>query len=281
MWHDHDPERQQPRCFFRYLLELKYHVMIDNQAPDLVIASHGLTLDKNDYSSQPITIGYSGESFDVSGQYDLKLGFHFHNENNYKRLPLWLLYIDWNINSVTDHPLHIANIKNRHERDYEHKPNFCNFTYRNPVKSRIEFFLALNQVKRVHSTGPLFNNQGFCLQDKTLELQSYRFTIAWENIQLPGYVTEKLLHPLAAGSIPIYCGGSESIRDFNPHAFINRDDFTSNQDMIDWIMHVNSNEKLLQRYWQEPIWINPLDWPNQVFSWIYEHIQDKKSHLAL
>ena len=282
MWPDHDPEKQ-PRDFFRWCLEQHYLVEIDNINPDIVIYSvFGDPPMKSQWASEPILVAYSGESHDAQGNFDLSFGHHMHADSKYKRLPHWVLYIDWNLNKYSaNHPLDISHILSRHTGEWQPRPNFCNFTYRNPVKSRIEFFLALNQVNRVHSTGPLFNNQGFCLQDKTLELQSYRFTIAWENTQLPGYVTEKLLQPLAAGSIPIYCGGSESIRDFNPHAFINRDDFKSNQDMIDWIMHVNSNEKLLQRYWQEPIWCNPQDWPEQVFSWIHDALNVNKPHLGI
>jgi len=282
MWPDHDPEKN-PRDFFRWCLEQHYQVIIDNIHPDVVVYSvFGNPPKKSQWASEPILVAYSGESYDAQGDFDLSFGHHMHADPKYKRLPHWVLYIDWNQDkNPADHPLDISHILRRHTQPWQDKPNFCNFTYRNPVKSRIEFFLALNQVKKVHSTGPLFNNQGFCLQDKTLELQTYRFTIAWENTQLPGYVTEKLLQPLAAGSIPIYCGGSEAIRDFNPKAFINRDDFASNKDMIEWIMHVNINEKLQEGYWSEPVWTTSIDWPQEVFKIIYEKISNHKPLLML
>jgi hypothetical protein len=97
--------------------------------------------------------------------------------------------------------------------------------------------------------------------------------IPYETIVFDYYSKRK---PLSNFSINL-----ETPQDFNPHAFINRDDFTSNQDMIDWVMHVNSNEKLQQRYWQEPIWCNPQDWPQQVFTWIYDTLNVKKPHLGI
>lgn len=281
MWPNHDPEMQQPRDFFRACLEQHYTVVIDNQTPDLVVYSLGGPPATGEYYTDPILVGYSGECQDAPGSCDLRLGFHHNQETNYKRLPLWVLYIDWDIKNPTSHPLHISNILKRHTQPHNEKPQFCNFTYRNPVKSRIEFFMALNQKQRVDSTGQLFNNTGKLLGDKPVELQDYRFTIAWESNIMQGYVTEKLLEPLAAGSIPIYCGGSESINDFNPLAFINILNFADTKQAIDYILHVDADENLRRKYLMEPVWIQAPTWPQQVFTWLYSCIEHKKPHLIL
>lgn len=281
MWPDHDPVRIQPRDFFRYVLELKYQVILDNNDPDIVISSHAPNNHVTTWSPNTITIGYSGEPFDVAGNYDLKLGFHSSHEQNYKRLPLWALYIDWNAQSLTTHPLHITNIKNRHAKLRTTKPYFCNFTYRNPVPSRIQFFNSLNSIRHVMATGPLLNNTGYCLGDKSLALQEYRFTIAWENSMSPGYVTEKLLEPLAAGSIPIYAGGSFAHTDFNSKAFIDVNKFENIHQAIEYILQVDNDPVLQQQYLQEPVWTVEPDWPNTVFDWFYSLIADKKPHLRL
>jgi hypothetical protein len=145
----------------------------------------------------------------------------------------------------------------------------------------VEFFLALNQKQRVDSTGQLFNNTGRLLADKTVELQTYRFTIAWESSISPGYVTEKLLEPLAAGSIPIYMGGSDAVKDFNPRAFINVSDFPNLQQAVDYITYVDSNPNLVDDYLSQPVWETTPTWPHDVFSWLYEIFVEKKPHLKL
>ena len=74
------------------------------------------------------------------------------------------------------------------------------------MRSRIEFFELLSRYRCVDCTGPLLNNTGYLMRSKVHELSAYRYTIAFENTIRPGYVTEKLLEPLAAGSVPIYLG---------------------------------------------------------------------------
>lgn len=281
MWPDHDPEGQQPKDFFRYVLELQYQVVIDNQTPDFVISSHGQPPNANTYASKPINVGYSGESFDVIGEYDLKIGFDINAQPNYKRLPLWVLYIDWNLDSPLDTILHIRNIIKRHNLQTWYRPYFCNFTYRNPVPSRIEFFQSLSELRKIYSTGRLLNNTGVLVENKVAALQHYRFTIAWENSMSPGYVTEKLLEPLAAGSIPIYAGGSFAHTDFNSKAFIDVNKFENTQKAIEYILQVDNDPVLQQQYLQQPVWTVEPDWPNTVFDWFYSLIADKKPHLRL
>jgi hypothetical protein len=49
----------------------------------------------------------------------------------------------------------------------------------------------------------------------------YKFTIAFENTQVPGYVTEKLINPYLGRSVPIYWGAPDLEElGFNPKAFI-------------------------------------------------------------
>lgn len=280
MWPDHDPYKT-PRDFFLYCLEKYYNVVIDNQSPDVVIYSvFGPVPQSKEYTSTPVMIAYSGESYDAEGPCDLKFGFHTPNDSKYYRLPIWCLYINWD-EQAQDHPLNISNIINRHKNIRAMPEKFCNFTYRNPVRNRIEFFMALNSRQRVDSTGPLYNNTGILLTDKPVALQQYRFTVAYENKQQPGYVTEKLLEPLAAGSVPIYWGGSMSNRDFNPAAFINADDFQSQLQLMNYIEHVNNTPDLWFQYMSAPVFLNNIDWPRDIFHKIYSILVEKKPNLAL
>ena len=73
-------------------------------------------------------------------------------------------------------------------------------------------------------------------------LSECRFFICFENTissrQEPNgmkYVTQKILSAFIAGSIPIYSGYREIAELFNPAAFINAHDFSSHQELIEYI----------------------------------------------
>jgi len=44
------------------------------------------------------------------------------------------------------------------------------------------------------------------VQEKIDYLKPYKFTMAFENVSLSGWTTEKLTHPMLVNSIPIYFG---------------------------------------------------------------------------
>lgn len=110
------------------------------------------------------------------------------------------------------------------------KTRFCNFIYANRVSFREEFCRLLSKYKQVDCPGyalnnmPSFDDPGSDYlkreQKKINFLESYKFTIAFENSTSPGYTTEKLWQPMKAGSIPIYWGNSDVQKAFNVKSFI-------------------------------------------------------------
>jgi hypothetical protein len=102
------------------------------------------------------------------------------------------------------------------------KTKFCNFVYSNPgAKERILFFRMLSKYKQVDAGGAVENNMGGRkVADKLAFLEAYKFTIAFENSRFPGYVTEKIVEPMVASSIPIYWGCRSIGLDFNPFSFV-------------------------------------------------------------
>jgi hypothetical protein len=71
--------------------------------------------------------------------------------------------------------------------------------------------------------------------DKVDTLSGYKFSICFENTSYPGYVTEKIIDCLVAGTIPIYIGAPD-IDDFVPaEAFIDMRKFKSWVDLDDYI----------------------------------------------
>ena len=122
------------------------------------------------------------------------------------------------------------------------RPKFCAFVASNPRgPERNRFFRLLNRAKPVDSAGRHFNNTGKRLRDKQSFLLNYRMNLAFENTRSEGYVTEKLIEPLAAGCIPIYWGAPDVTRDFNPGCMINVADFPTFDDAVAHILKVDAD----------------------------------------
>ena len=147
------------------------------------------------------------------------------------------------------------------------KTRFCNFVYRNAhgqqTHVRNGFARRLMQVRRVDCPGAVFNNCAPLppygapgkagVVAKLRFLAGYRFTIAFENTSADYYVSEKILHPLLAGSIPIYWGCPQVAKYYNPRALINCHDFASFDDVIAHVLAVDADPALQDAYRRAPM----------------------------
>lgn len=132
------------------------------------------------------------------------------------------------------------------------KPGFCNFIYSHASEPRDTFFRLLSQYKHVDSLGPHMNNTdaptsrdsqdwyALSIKMKT----GYKFSIAMENSSYKGYTTEKIVSSLHAHTVPIYWG-DPAVTDFiNPKAFINCNDYSSFDEVIERVKEIDSNDEL-------------------------------------
>ena len=72
-------------------------------------------------------------------------------------------------------------------------------------------------------------------KDKLLTVSKYKFVLCFENVSWPGYVTEKIIDCLVAGTIPIYLGAND-IDQFVPRGvFIDQREFSSNEQLYKYI----------------------------------------------
>ena len=145
------------------------------------------------------------------------------------------------------------------------KPKFCNFLY-------TADFLAQSAVRRafckllmryrhvdcparsLNNTlpAPLIGKTRYPVKDKISVLKDYKFTIAFENQSDPGYVTDKIIHPLAVGSIPIYWGSPKIANYLNPEAFINCHDYQNFDQVVERVIEIDNDPDLYARYIQAP-----------------------------
>ena len=140
------------------------------------------------------------------------------------------------------------------------KRRFCNFVYSNPnAKERIAFFELLSKYKRVDSAGSVFNNMGGKVvgaRAKLSLLAESKFTIAIENSSHPGYVTEKIVDPLLAHSVPIYWGSERVGEDFDEHSFVNCHRFATMQEAVDRVVELDRDDALYARCLKAPCFPN-------------------------
>jgi hypothetical protein len=143
----------------------------------------------------------------------------------------------------------------------ESKPHFCSLLCAyvdRTVRRREQFFHALNRIRKVDSAGRALNNTGYRLppgdryQVKVDWLASYRFNIAFENTRRAGWCTEKLVDPLHVNTIPIYWGDPRVKDFFNSESFICRDDFSSDHELAEYVLHVDDTPELYAKYIQAP-----------------------------
>ena len=147
---------------------------------------------------------------------------------------------------------------------------FCNFIYSNRkgigAQLREELCMKLMQYKHVDCPGRVLHNiddvlppryvaskhakyapanvdgesnaEGIAVLDNSWHLdkqnflKQYKFTIAFENVALCGFTSEKLYDPFHAYSVPIYWGDPNVTERFNKNAFINCSDYGYDLDKV-------------------------------------------------
>lgn len=202
-------------------LEARHHVTVltdddPRRVPDLLFYScFGISHLRYDC----LRIYYTGENdvpdFNICDYALSFVPYDFGGRN--LRYPLYLMYEY--ADAVNRKPLERAQALDR---------GFCSLLMRNanncdPMRLRI--IDAVDAYKPLAYGGPFRNNVGSRVDNKIEFIGGYKFNLALENSIQPGYVTEKIVEPFAARTVPIYWGDAQACRDFNPEAFVNASDF--------------------------------------------------------
>jgi hypothetical protein len=80
--------------------------------------------------------------------------------------------------------------------------------------------------------------------DKAQIFSRYKFAIIYENAIAPGYVTEKIFDCLRSECIPIYLGAPNISEILPADLFIDRRNFNSNRELLDFLLKINEDEYL-------------------------------------
>ena len=189
---------------------------------------------------------FAGEPVPHRMDADFNLTFDASNAIN-TRLPLWVCYFDEAILKP---------------RQVAQREKFCSYIatgagFENNRQTFVEQ-MAL-KYKRVDCGGKHLNNIGGAIppgvnaSGKIEHNKQYKFAIAFENKQYPGYVTEKICDVYKSGCIPIYWGTPDVTQDFNPTTFINANDFPNFDALIDHIRRVDCDDELYASYFKDPV----------------------------
>ena len=102
---------------------------------------------------------------------------------------------------------------------------FCSFVYGNsrqcdPIREK--FYLQLSGYREIEAAGKVRNNIGRIVpyHEKIEFTKQHKFSIAFENSSVDGYVTEKLVDAFLAHTVPVYFGCRSVADDFNLDALI-------------------------------------------------------------
>ena len=158
--------------------------------------------------------------------------------------------------------LNINNINNQYNNYSDRK--FAVFAYSNcdekfsGVKRRREFYEKLKNRfgNKIHNLGRCYNNKkinqpGAHVRNNN-EFSEFKFVIAFENKAIEGYVSEKLINPIFAGCIPVYCGAPDVAKYINPKRFINVNDFSSDEEVFNRMLEISNNPNLFNKIVSEP-----------------------------
>ncbi len=217
-------------------------------------------------SNIPI-IFYSGENTSpiIHPNIVLNLGHTPDDDSNTIRLPHWVSCINWfGTTTKRGNPIQLPLELLTSPQKNNERNKFAAFIVSNPCNPiRNESFHKLSTYKPVASAGRLYNNVGSDLftntagggggEEKKVEwLRDYRFCITYENAQVPGYVTEKLMHAKMAGCIPIYWGDSKQAAcDFVPGSYI--DCSQAPDDIVTAVRGIEENEELYNKIRTTPL----------------------------
>ena len=212
---------------------------------------------------------FSGEPFGIRKEADFNFTFDRNSDKN-TRFPLWLGYLNnYLFEECKRRKNGIINVPKR-----EH---FCSFIANGEVKTthRRTIVDKLSKYKNVHCGGKYLNNIGFNVprgvncSGKIEHNNKYKFAIAFENEDYPGYVTEKICDIYKSNCIPIYWGTKEVVNDFNPKTFINSRDFENFDELVDYIIKVDNDDELYASFFKEPMfsnkWLDAFNDPNKSF----------------
>ena len=145
---------------------------------------------------------------------------------------------------------------------------------------RFKFIEELNKYKKVTSGGRALNNIGRFTNNKIEFLSEYKFSIAMENSNGDGYISEKIVEAFLAGTIPIYYGDYMLDEYINPKSYILIKGEKDIKNKIEYIKEIDNNDKLYNSIIREKVLLDNniiIDTDKELKEFLYHIFEQKKS----
>ena len=232
----------------------KFNIQIDRVDPDyLVYATFGCKHLSSKYKNT-IKIAFFTENqipdLEIS---DYAVGLaHLNYLDRYFIYPYFIYSLNKNKNNIK-----IFEIIKEKILTGKKRKKFCASVISNPYGHyRIGFINKLSKYKKIDMGGRYHNNIGRKIKDKINFLSSYKFSIAMENSEGDGYISEKIVHSFLAGTIPIYYGDYMIDQFINPKTYILIRNKNDEEKKIEYIKKIDSDDELYKNILKEKIFIN-------------------------
>ena len=154
--------------------------------------------------------------------------------------------------------------------------------YNNSDGFRLQFIKELNKYKKVDLYGGHGINIKKGKESKINILKLYKFSIAMENSEGEGYISEKIIDSFLAGTIPIYYGGYNINQYINNKAFILIRGEKDLKKKIEYIKKIDNNDRLYKSILKENIIVDDnfvLNNKNEKIEFI-RHIFEQEKNMA-
>ena len=239
--------------FIKSILQSKYIIKISPNNPDYLIYNvfHCKHLNKNYSNTIKIAIytenqipDFNIADYAISHAHINYLDRHFtYQRYFFNKLLLFNKYYRRARNKVLSEPIRkkfcAAVISNFKITDY----------------FRLNFINELSKYKNVDMAGKYKNNVGN-ITDKIEFLSSYKFSIAMENTEGDGYISEKIIESFLSGTIPIYYGGYLLDEFINPKSFILIRGNKDIKEKIEYIKKIDNDNNMYRNILKENILID-------------------------
>ena len=249
-------------------LRMKHEVSIDEQNPDVVIVQNTGREFSSDYGDAKV-VHWFVEALDRTGTPDYDkchasfTSCKFDDERNI-RIPLWQFYIDWFGNSYVAgrNPAFLVPVDQlTAKREPSKKDKFCCVLTNNDLGLRKvvyprAFQYWMNKGFGIESRGNFLRTHpsiGGDEMTKQTYIRDFKFNLCFDNSEYPGWITEKIIHPLIEGVVPIYWGAADVGEEFNTSAMIHARDFGTDIELYDRVIEIAQDEKLFSEMQTQPI----------------------------
>ena len=153
------------------------------------------------------------------------------------------------------------------------KTYFCAYLYSYDVPYRVEIYHAVSKYKKVISLGKSCSNleetcrttynSEYTYNDlAVMKYTDYKFVLSLENGIEIGYLTEKLINPILANSIPIYAGPNDIFDIINKKRIIYIYDFENFDKLNEYIEKVDHDDQLYNSILNENIFTGKITFDN-------------------